>query len=94
MNLYLKTHLKNTSLALRLVLSAGVLYSCATYNVKKGKNLSEVSNSDVKSENDFKLFLVGDAGNADESQSQNTLQLLKKTAGGRRQQFDADFPGR
>lgn len=78
MNLYLKTHLKNTSLALRLVLSAGVLYSCATYNVKKGKNLSEVSNSDVKSENDFKLFLVGDAGNADESQSQNTLQLLKK----------------
>lgn len=77
MNLYLKTHLKNTSVALRFVLSAGVLYSCATYNVKKGKNLSEVNNSDVKSDNDFKIFLVGDAGNADEPQSQHTLNLLK-----------------
>jgi hypothetical protein len=77
MNLSLKTHLKNTSIVLRVVLSAGVLYSCATYNVKKGKNLSEVENSDIKSENDFKIFLVGDAGNADEAQAQNTLNLLK-----------------
>lgn len=77
MNLSFKTHLKNTSIAFRAVLSAGVLYSCATYNVKKGKNLFEVKNSDIKSENDFKIFLVGDAGNADEPQAQNTLNLIK-----------------
>jgi hypothetical protein len=77
MNLSLKTHLKNTSVVLRTVLSAGVLYSCATYNVKKGKNLSEIQHSDIKTENDFKIFLVGDAGNSDEPQSQQTLNLLK-----------------
>ncbi|WP_294318020.1 metallophosphoesterase [uncultured Chryseobacterium sp.] len=77
MNLYLKTHLKNTSVAFRLFLSAGVLYSCATYNVKKGKNLSEVSRSETLSGNDFKLFLVGDAGNADKPQGQRTLDMLK-----------------
>jgi len=77
MNLSFKTHLKNTSIAFRAVLSAGVLYSCATYNVKKGKNLFEVKNSDIKSENDFKVFLIGDAGNADEVQAQQTLSLLK-----------------
>ncbi|WP_346984159.1 metallophosphoesterase [Chryseobacterium sp. POE27] len=77
MNLSFKTHLKNTSVIIRVALSAGVLYSCATYNVKKGKNLSEINNSEIKSENDFKVFLVGDAGNADEAQAQNTLNLLK-----------------
>ncbi|KAA0126384.1 metallophosphoesterase [Chryseobacterium sp. SN22] len=77
MNLYLKTHLKNSSVALRLVLSAGVLYSCATYNVKKGKNLSEVSRPGISSGNDYQLFLVGDAGNADEPQAQQTLTMLK-----------------
>ncbi|MGG5209771.1 metallophosphoesterase [Chryseobacterium sp. MIQD13] len=77
MNLSFKTHLKNTSIAFRAVLSAGVLYSCATYNVKKGKNLFEVKNSDIKPENDFKVFLIGDAGNADDPQAQNTLNLLR-----------------
>jgi hypothetical protein len=55
MNLSFKTHLKNTSIVLRTVMSAGVLYSCATYNVQKGKNLFEVKDSEIKSENDFKL---------------------------------------
>lgn len=77
MNLSFKTHLKNTSIVLRTVMSAGVLYSCATYNVQKGKNLFEVKDSEIKSENDFKLFLIGDAGNADEPQAQKTLNLLK-----------------
>ncbi|AZA53355.1 metallophosphoesterase [Chryseobacterium sp. G0201] len=77
MNLSLKNHLKKISYLLRLLLFAGLVYSCATYNVKKGKNLFEVKNSDIKSENDFKIFLVGDAGNADEIQAQNTLNLLK-----------------
>lgn len=77
MNLSFKTHLKNTSIVLRTVMSAGVLYSCATYNVQKGKNLFEVKDSEIKSENDFKVFLIGDAGNADEAQAQKTLNLLK-----------------
>lgn len=77
MNLSFKTHLKNTSIVLRTVMSAGALYSCATYNVQKGKNLFEVADSEIKSENDFKLFLIGDAGNADEAQAQKTLNLLK-----------------
>ncbi|UMQ41117.1 metallophosphoesterase [Chryseobacterium sp. Y16C] len=77
MNLSFKTHLKNTSVVVRTVLSAGVLYSCATYNVKKGKNLSEIKHSDHTAENDFKIFLIGDAGNADEPQAQQTLGLLK-----------------
>jgi len=77
MNLSLKNHLKKIPIILRLLLFAGLVYSCATYNVKKGKNLFEVKNSDIKSENDFKIFLIGDAGNADEVQAQNTLNLLK-----------------
>lgn len=77
MNLSFKTHLKKISILLRVLLLAGLVYSCATYNVKKGKNLFEVKNSDIKSENDFKIFLVGDAGNADETQAQHTLNILK-----------------
>lgn len=77
MNLSFKNHLKNTSIVLRTVMSAGVMYSCATYNVQKGKNLFEVKDSEIKSENDFKFFLIGDAGNADEPQAQKTLDLLK-----------------
>ncbi|WP_261509813.1 metallophosphoesterase [Chryseobacterium paludis] len=77
MNLSFKTHLKKISVPFRFLLVSGLLYSCATYNVKKGKNLQEVKNSDAKSENDFKIFLVGDAGNADEVQAKNTLSLLK-----------------
>lgn len=77
MNLSVKTLLKKISVPFRLLLVSGLLYSCATYNVKKGKNLQEVKNSDIKSENDFKIFLVGDAGNADEIQSQHTLNFLK-----------------
>ncbi|MET3538189.1 metallophosphoesterase [Chryseobacterium limigenitum] len=73
----MKNHLKKIPIILRLLLFAGLVYSCATYNVKKGKNLFEVKNSDIKSENDFKIFLIGDAGNADEVQAQNTLNLLK-----------------
>ncbi|RMZ60338.1 metallophosphoesterase [Chryseobacterium nematophagum] len=75
MNLSLKTSFKKKSVPFRIILSAVLLYSCATYNVKKGKNLYEVN--DIKSENKFKIFLVGDAGNADEIQAQHTLKFLK-----------------
>ncbi|MCW3162679.1 metallophosphoesterase [Chryseobacterium oryctis] len=76
MNLSFKKYLKKTSILFKIFLSVALFYSCATYNVKKGKNLFEVKNSNI-SENDFTIFLIGDAGNADEVQSQNTLNLLK-----------------
>jgi hypothetical protein len=78
MNLSPKTPLKKLSFLFRILLITGLLYSCATYNVKKGKNLFEVKNSGALSENEFKIFLIGDAGNADEVQAQYTLNSLKK----------------
>ncbi len=77
MNLSPKTSLKKLSFLFRILLITGLLYSCATYNVKKGKNLFEVKNSGALSENEFKIFLIGDAGNADEVQAQYTLNSLK-----------------
>lgn len=77
MNLSLTSHLKKILVLFRFLLISGVLFSCATYNVKKGKNLSEIKKSDEKSEADFKIFLIGDAGNADEIQARQTLNFLK-----------------
>ncbi|MDH6252294.1 hypothetical protein M2347_002021 [Chryseobacterium sp. H1D6B] len=78
MNLSFKNPLKKISALFRFLLFSGLLISCATYNVKKGKNLREVTNSNIKPENEFKIFLVGDAGNADEPQAQHTLNFLKR----------------
>ena len=77
MNLSFKSYRKIFSVSAKAVLLSGFLYSCATYNVQKGKNLREVQISDLKTDNDFKIFLVGDAGNADEPQSQQTLNFIK-----------------
>lgn len=77
MNLSLKTHLKRFSVPLRFLLVPSLLYSCATYTVKKGENLSETDASRSMPETDFKVFLIGDAGNADETQAQYTLNALK-----------------
>lgn len=77
MNLSSKSFLKICSVTARLVLFSGFILSCATYNVQKGKNLHEIQNSDKNNETNFKIFLVGDAGNADEPQSQQTLNFIK-----------------
>ncbi|CAD7801728.1 hypothetical protein CHRY9390_00819 [Chryseobacterium aquaeductus] len=77
MNLSSKYFLKICFAAARTLLLSVFLFSCATYNVQKGKNLHEVQNFDIKTENDFKIFLVGDAGNADEPQAQQTLNFIK-----------------
>lgn len=69
--------MKKISPAAKLMLLSGFLLSCATYNVKKGKNLHEISQSEQKTENDFQIFLIGDAGNAEEIQAQHTLSFLK-----------------
>ena len=77
MNLSFKSYLKKISPAGKTFLLSGLLLSCATYNVKKGKNLHEVSKSELKTDNDFQIFLVGDAGNSEEIQAQQTLSFLK-----------------
>lgn len=77
MNLSFKSYLKKISPAGKTFLLSGLLLSCATYNVKKGKNLHEVSKSELKTDNDFQIFLVGDAGNSEEIQAQQTLSFFK-----------------
>lgn len=77
MNLSLTLVRKNRRLYFGTIISSFFLYSCATYKVQKGKNLQEIPVSQTQTNNDFKLFLIGDAGNADEPQAQKTLNLLK-----------------
>lgn len=77
MNLSFKSYRKIFSAAATTALLSGFLLSCATYNVQKGKSLHEIQNSSLKTANDFKIFLVGDAGNADEPQAQQTLDFIK-----------------
>lgn len=77
MNLSSKYILKNLSALVQLIVFSALVISCATYNVKKGKNLPEIQNNSAEIANDFQIFLIGDAGNAEEIQAQQTLQLLK-----------------
>lgn len=51
--------------------------SCATYDLKKGKNLNISTSESSLIKEDYKLFLVGDAGNADDPQAQQTLNFVK-----------------
>lgn len=70
--------LKNTlSNFLKISIFGFALQSCATYNVQKGKNLAEIPTKDSTGIA-HRFFLIGDAGNADEPQSQHTLSLLQK----------------
>ena len=77
MNLSFKSYLKKITPAGKILFLSGFLLSCATYNVKKGKNLHELPQSEIKTDTDFQIFLVGDAGNAEEIQAQHTLNFLK-----------------
>ena len=52
-----------------------ILNSCATYDVQKGKKVN--SDYSTSEEPDLKVFLVGDAGNADEPAAQQTLNFVK-----------------
>lgn len=69
--------MKIISPAAKMLLISGFLLSCATYNVKKGENLHEISKDEQKKDQDFQVFLIGDAGNAEEIQAQHTLNFLK-----------------
>ncbi|RUT69152.1 metallophosphoesterase [Flavobacterium cupreum] len=81
MKLFLDNHfitkIKNYSLA---ITSLFILYSCATHKAQYGKSVS--ANENENATDTIKIahtiFLVGDAGNADEEQAQQTLELLHK----------------
>ncbi|PWB26947.1 metallophosphoesterase [Flavobacterium sp. HTF] len=79
MKLFLDNHfitkIKTNSLVITLIF---LLTACATHKAQYGKNVSsnETENATDTIKIAHTLFLVGDAGNADEEQSQQTLELL------------------
>ncbi|MBF4487250.1 metallophosphoesterase [Flavobacterium sp. CSZ] len=79
MKLFLDNHfitkIKNRSLAIVVLL---LVYSCATHKAQYGKNVSanETENATDTIKIAHTIYLVGDAGNADEEQAQQTLELL------------------
>ncbi|MHC0448192.1 metallophosphoesterase [Flavobacterium sp. 3-218] len=79
MKLFLDNHfiakIKNFSLA---IASLFIVYSCSTSKPQYGKNVSanETENATDTLKIAHTFFLVGDAGNADEEQAQQTLELL------------------
>lgn len=76
MNLYIKNVVKSfTSLSFSMIVLLGI-NSCATYGVQQGKNISEIKKPKTNP-SDVQIFLIGDAGNADEPQSQQTLAFLQ-----------------
>ena len=79
MKLFLDNHfiakIKNFSLA---IMALFIVYSCATRKPQFGKNVSanETENATDTIKIAHTFYLVGDAGNADEEQAQQTLELL------------------
>lgn len=79
MKLFLDNHfiakIKNFSLA---IMALFIVYSCATRKPQYGKSVSanETENATDTIKIAHTFFLVGDAGNADEEQAQQTLELL------------------
>lgn len=55
-----------------------IVYSCATHKPQYGKNVSAIDDQNVTDTIKIAhtIYLVGDAGNADEPQAQQTLELL------------------
>ncbi|MCD9574349.1 metallophosphoesterase [Flavobacterium soyae] len=79
MKLFLDNHfiakIKNFLLA---IITLTLIYSCATHKAQYGKNVSanETENAADTIKIAHTFYLVGDAGNADEEQAQQTLELL------------------
>ncbi|MFW0738064.1 metallophosphoesterase [Flavobacterium sp. T12S277] len=79
MKLFLDNHfiakIKTCSLAITTLL---LTYSCATHKAQYGKSVSanETENATDSIKIAHTFYLVGDAGNADEEQAQQTLELL------------------
>jgi len=81
MKLFLYNHfiVRIKSLAIFFVLSF-LIFSCATHHAQFGKDVSANENENATDTIKIAhtLYLIGDAGNADEEQSQQTLELLHK----------------
>ncbi len=79
MKLFLDIHfiakVKKFSLA---IITLTFIYSCATHKAQYGKNVSanETENATDTIKIAHTFYLVGDAGNADQEQAQQTLELL------------------
>ncbi|SEN86729.1 Calcineurin-like phosphoesterase [Flavobacterium sp. CF108] len=79
MKLFLDNHfiakVKKFSLA---IITLTFIYSCATHKAQYGKDVSanETENATDTIKIAHTFYLVGDAGNADEEQAQQTLELL------------------
>ncbi|MDO5614939.1 MAG: metallophosphoesterase [Cruoricaptor ignavus] len=65
----------NINSILGILISLLWLQSCASYKLQKGKDLNE--SVDYSSPISHQMFLIGDAGNADEPQALQTLAFLK-----------------
>lgn len=63
---------------LSLIITGLMFTSCATLKPQYGKQVSAPNSENIEVEKPaHRFFLIGDAGNADEAQSQQTLGLLK-----------------
>lgn len=75
-----KSTIPKNKIGLFLLVLAAIVQSCATHHPQYGKNAEKPSDATVNDTAavEHTFFLIGDAGNADESPTQTTLSLLKK----------------
>ncbi|PAM96574.1 metallophosphoesterase [Flavobacterium sp. IR1] len=81
MKLFLDNHFITNIKSYSLVIITTLFFiSCATHKAQYGKNVSanETENATDTIKIAHTIYLVGDAGNADEEQAQQTLELLHK----------------
>ncbi|TDO71443.1 calcineurin-like phosphoesterase family protein [Flavobacterium chryseum] len=78
MKLFLDNHFITKIKNYSLVITLSLLSSCATHKAQYGKNVSanETDNATDSIKIAHTIYLVGDAGNADQEQAQQTLELL------------------
>lgn len=70
-----------TFIGFSLSLFVAGFYSCTTYSPQYGKGIQNPKSAiqeDIDSELSHRIYLIGDAGNAEEPQAQETLKLFEK----------------
>ncbi|HRB73187.1 MAG TPA: metallophosphoesterase, partial [Flavobacterium sp.] len=69
---------KRNYILFQYVLFILLFQSCATHTIQTGKNLIDtIDNQAISKGPEYQLYLVGDAGNSDESNGQQTLKSLE-----------------
>ncbi|MEO4005842.1 metallophosphoesterase [Flavobacterium sp. CAU 1735] len=69
---------KRNYILFQYVLFILLFQSCATHTIQTGKNLTDtIDNQAISKSPEYQLYLVGDAGNSDESNGQQTLKSLE-----------------